>query len=243
MTKETFREQAYTRAAQTIVCSVAGDEVCLEESIFYPRGGGQPGDTGRLIRADGTVLEVLDTRKDPDTRLIYHQIPETSAPPEPGERVAVELDWDRRYRHMRMHTCMHLLCAVVPAPVTGGAIKDGSARLDFDLPEPPDKRAIEEALNRLIGEDHPLRTVWITDEDLDANPELVRTMSVQPPRGTGRIRLVEIDGVDLQPCGGTHVRRTGEIGPVRVKKIEKKGKQNRRIIVEFDESTPDEIQK
>ena len=237
MTRELFREQGYTRTVQATVLSVAANEVCLDETIFYPRGGGQPGDTGRLIRPGVGVVEVVDTRKDPDSGCIYHQTDEGSALPEPGERVVLELDWDRRYRHMRMHTCMHLLCAVVPAPVTGGAIKEGSARLDFDLPDPPDKQAIEESLNRLIAEDHPLRTTWITDAELEASPELVRTMSVQPPRGTGGVRLVEIEGVDLQPCGGTHVGNTGEIGRVRVKKIEKKGKQNRRIIVEFDDGT------
>ena len=235
MTKELFRDDSYIRESKTRIVSVADRGICLEETIFYPRGGGQPGDTGVLVRADGTRLEVLDTLKDNDTGEIFHKMADGIAPPEPGEEVVLQLDWDRRYRLMRMHSCMHLLCSVVPAGVTGGSIRDGSARLDFDLPDPPDKQAIEGELNRLIGEDHPLRIRSISDSELDAQPELVRTMSVQPPRGGGRIRLIEILRVDLQPCGGTHVSRTSEIGPVKIKKIEKKGKRNRRITIEFDD--------
>jgi misacylated tRNA(Ala) deacylase len=157
-------------------------------------------------------------------------------PPAAGTKAIAEIDWERRHRLMRMHTCLHLLCAVVPGEVTGGQVGDGKGRLDFNLPEGGlDKEAIAAALNRLIEEDHPVRPVWITDAELAAKPELVRTMSVKPPTGAGRVRLLEIEGVDLQPCGGTHVRRTGEIGPIQVGKIESKGRQNRRINIAFAE--------
>ncbi|MEA3291004.1 MAG: alanyl-tRNA editing protein, partial [Pseudomonadota bacterium] len=155
--------------------------------------------------------------------------------PEAGEKVTLCIDWERRHRLMRMHSCMHMLCAVVPAPVTGGSVRDdGTARLDFDLPEPPDKQQLEQELNRLIEEDHPMRIEWISNQELAAQPELVRTMSVQPPTDAGRVRLINFEGADLQPCGGTHVAASGEIGKVRIKKIQKKGKINRRITVEFD---------
>jgi misacylated tRNA(Ala) deacylase len=196
-------------------------------------GGGQPGDSGTLIGLDGTETPIADTFKDRETGDHLH-VPSEGAPlPVTGDKVTLRIDWDRRYRLMRMHSCMHLLCAIVPAAVTGGSVREDSARLDFDLPDPPDKLQIEEDLKRLIAENHPMRLEWITDEDLERQPELVRTMSVKPPTGAGRVRLVRFEGVDLQPCGGTHVAATGEIGRVRVRKIEKKGKKNRRITVEF----------
>jgi misacylated tRNA(Ala) deacylase len=160
----------------------------------------------------------------------------SNALPEVGEQVALEIDWDRRYRLMRMHSCMHMLCALVPAPVTGGSISDGRGRLDFDLPDPLDKEALTRRLNQLIREGHSMRLRWITAAQLRAQPELVRTMSASPPQGTGKIRLVDFAGVDIQPCGGTHVANSAEIGPVRVTKIEKKGRQNRRVIVVFAEA-------
>lgn len=153
----------------------------------------------------------------------------------PGDSVTLNLDWDRRHRIMRMHSCLHMLCAVVPAQVTGGSIQDGRGRLDFDLPETIDKSEVTANLNKLIDENHAMTLSWITDEELQANPGLVRTMSAPPPIGTGKVRLVNFEGVDLQPCGGTHVASTGEIGPVLVQKIEKKGKLNRRITVVFDD--------
>lgn len=238
MTIELFREDAYLKtcaATVTAVTTVDGDAaaVCVERTVFYPEGGGQPGDTGIITRAGGDRLAVVDTRKDRDTGAILHVLGDDDARPAVGERVTLEIDWARRHRLMRMHSCMHMLCAVIPAPVTGGAIRDGSARLDFNLPEPPDKAHIEAELQRLIKADHPMNLRWISDAEMDAQPALVRTMSVQPPRGSGRVRLVEFEGADLQPCGGTHVASSGEIGAVRIQSIKNKGKQNRRITVEF----------
>ena len=235
MTEELFREDGYLKRIDARVTRVEGNGLCLDRTIFYPQGGGQPGDTGYLIRQDGSRLRVIDTRKSQDTGEILHLLETDEGVPAVGETLTLEIDWDRRYRLMRMHSCMHLLCAVVPAGVTGGSVRDGSARLDFDLPEPPDKAALQQQLNRLIEEDHPMRIQWITDEELERQPELVRTLSVRPPVGAGRVRLVNFEGVDLQPCGGTHVASTGEIGAVRIRKIEKKGKRNRRITLVFDQ--------
>jgi len=236
MTEELFRDDGYLKRIEARVEGCDPRGVRLDRTIFYPLGGGQPGDRGRILRADGSALEVVDTRRDRDSGELLHILADGSPCPRPGETVTLEIDWERRHRLMRMHSCMHLLCAVVPAGVTGGSVRDdGSARLDFDLPEPPDKQAIEERLNRLIQEDHPMRLHWISDEELERQPELVRTMSVKPPTGSGRVRLVQFGDVDLQPCGGTHVASSAEIGPVRIKKIEKKGKRNRRITVVFDE--------
>ncbi|MCB1758586.1 MAG: alanyl-tRNA editing protein [Gammaproteobacteria bacterium] len=233
MTEELFREDAYLKSCRAEVVSADDDGIQLNRTIFYPLGGGQPGDTGVLVRGSGEELSIVDTRKDRTTGAHLHIAEKGSELPMPGETVEARIDWERRHRLMRMHSCMHLLCALIPAGVTGGSVRDGSARLDFDLPQPPDRQEIEMALNRLITGDHRMSQRWISDDELDARPELVRTMSVQPPRGAGRVRLVEFEGVDLQPCGGTHVASTGEIGPVVVKKIEKKGKKNRRITIEF----------
>ena len=235
MTEELFREDSYLKRIDARVTRVGDNALCFDRSIFYPQGGGQPGDTGYLIRRDGTRLRVVDTRKEQDTGEILHLLEEDTRLPGVGETLTQEIDWERRYRLMRMHSCMHLLCAVVPAGVTGGSVRDGSARLDFDLPEPPNKAALQQQLNRLIEEDHPMRIRWITEEELERQPELVRTLSVRPPAGAGRVRLVDFQDVDLQPCGGTHVASTGEIGPVLIKKIEKKGKRNRRITLVFDQ--------
>jgi len=236
-TIEMFREDAYLKTCDATVTAVQefGDAVavCVDRTVFYPEGGGQPGDTGRITRADGAPLSVTDTRKARDTGAHLHILEGDASPPAVGERVTLEIDWARRHRLMRMHSCMHMLCAVIPAPVTGGAIHDGSARIDFNLPEPPDKAEIESALQRVIAEDHPMTLRWISDAEMDAQPELVRTMSVKPPRGSGRVRLVEFEGADLQPCGGTHVASSGEIGAVRIQSIKNKGKQNRRITVAF----------
>jgi misacylated tRNA(Ala) deacylase len=198
--------------------------------VFYPEGGGQPGDRGVLRGDDGPGYAVVDTRKDAAGRLL-HRLGEGVAPPAVGSLVTAAVDWDYRYRHMRIHTCLHLLCALVPHAVTGGAIGQDKGRLDFDMAESVDKASLEAALNALIAADHPVGYRWITDDEMAANPALVRTLSVAPPRGEGRVRLVAVEGVDLQPCGGTHVARTGEIGPVRIGKVEKKGRQNRRINV------------
>ena len=235
MTEEVFRQDAYAQSCAARVIAVDDAGVRLDRTVFYPLGGGQPGDRGELVFGDGTVIRIVDTRKGEAAGEIVH-VPETPADPGvSGSQVTARIDWDRRHRLMRIHTCMHLLCSLISAPVTGGSIRDGSGRLDFDLPESTlDKEDLTVRLNRLVAEDHPVNPRWITEEELDANPSLVRTMSVAPPRGRGRVRVLEIEGVDLQPCGGTHVASTGEIGRVRVTKIEKKGRQNRRVNVAFD---------
>ena len=235
MTEEVFRQDAYARSCEAHVTAVDEAGVRLDRTVFYPMGGGQPGDSGALILHDGTAIRIADTRKGAAPDEIVH-VPEGSADPAlVGSGVTARIDWDRRHRLMRIHTCLHLLCSLIPAPVTGGSIRDGSGRLDFDLPESTlDKEDLTARLNRLVAEDHPVNPRWISEEELDANPSLVRTMSVAPPRGRGSVRLLDIEGVDLQPCGGTHVASTGEIGRVRVTKIEKKGRQNRRVIVAFD---------
>lgn len=231
MTEELFREDSYLKTCDASVTAVEDGRVYLDRTVFYPTGGGQPGDTGALRGADGREYRVVDTVK--THRGIAHVLDEAAAAPAKGDRVTAAIDWDRRYRLMKMHTCMHVLSYVVPLGVTGGSIRDGSARLDFDAPEPLDKEEIDRRLNETIRAGAGVSKRWITDKELDAKPELVKTLSVQPPRGTGRVRLIEIDGLDLQPCGGTHLNNIGEIGPVRVRKVEKKGKHNRRVIVEF----------
>jgi len=232
-TEKLYQEDPYLRECTARVTGVTGQAVILDRSIFYCQGGGQPGDTGEFVLPDGRSVNVADTVAQAETGEQLHMIAEGEALPAVGEEVLARIDWDRRYRFMRMHSCMHMLCAVIDAPVTGGSVSDGRARLDFDLPDPVDKTEVTEALNEMIRRDRPRYFRWITDAEMEAQPELVRTMSVSPPSGQGRVRLVEFEGIDLQPCGGTHVARSGEIGEVRVSKIEKKGKQNRRVIVEF----------
>ena len=236
MTEEVFRQDAYARSCAARVTAVDEAGIRLDRTVFYPLGGGQPGDTGELSLEDGTAIRVVDTRKGGTPGEIVH-VPESPVDPDlSGTMVTARIDWDRRHRLMRMHTCLHLLCSLVSAPVTGGSVRDGSGRLDFDLPESIlDKQDLTERLNRLVAEDHTVAPRWISEEELDANPSLVRTMSVAPPRGQGRVRVLDIEGVDLQPCGGTHVASSGEIGRVRVTKIEKKGRQNRRVTVALDD--------
>lgn len=234
MTEELFRTDAYLQDCEAVVTAADGAGIRLDRTVFYPAGGGQPGDTGRLVRADGCVVAIVDTRKAAEGSEIVHLPAADATLPAVGERVRAEIDWARRHRHMRIHTCLHLLCAVVPGGVTGGQIGDGKGRLDFDLGDRAlDKEAIAADLNRLIAENHGVGMRWISDEELAAQPELVRTMSVKPPTGQGRVRLMEVAGVDLQPCGGTHVRETAEIGPIRVEKIESKGRRNRRVVIAF----------
>ena len=234
MTEEIFRDHAYEKQCEASVTAVDDAGIHLDRTVFYPMGGGQPGDTGLLRLQDGSEIPISDTRKDNVSGDIVH-VPGGSVPADlQGQQVRACIDWERRHRLMRMHTLLHLLCAVIPAGVTGGSIRDGSGRLDFDLPESTlDKEHIGAELNRLVEENHAVSGRWITDDELAANPELVRTMSVAPPMGSGKVRVLEVQGVDLQPCGGTHVAATGEIGRVRVRKIEKKGKHNRRVNVEF----------
>jgi misacylated tRNA(Ala) deacylase len=233
MTELLFRDDGYLRSCTARVMAVDERGIRLDRTVFYPTGGGQPGDSGALRLASGETVAILDTIKGEMSDEIIHVLAGGAAP-EAGAEVKAEIDWERRYRLMRMHTCLHLLCAIVPGAVTGGQVADGRGRLDFDVPGSSlDKNAIAGRLNELIAAAHPVTPRWITDGELAAQPDLVRTMSVKPPTGSGRVRLMEIAGVDLQPCGGTHVRNTAEIGPVAVTKIENKGRQNRRIIIAF----------
>jgi misacylated tRNA(Ala) deacylase len=237
MTEELFRADAYLKDCEAVVTAADAAGIRLDRTVFYPLGGGQPGDTGTLTLADGSTIEIADTRKGTGPGEILH-VPAPGQPtPAPGTKVKAAIDWKRRYVHMRVHTSLHLLSAVVTGGVTGGQIGDGKGRLDFDLPDTAlDKDQIEAKINALIGADHPVEPEWITDAELEAKPELVRTMSVKPPKGQGRVRLLKIPGVDLQPCGGTHVARTGEIGRIQVTKIENKGRHNRRINLALVES-------
>jgi misacylated tRNA(Ala) deacylase len=228
VTEELFREDAYARRCEAEVTAALDGGVCLDRTVFYCQGGGQPGDRGRLLLADGPALEVLDTTR-ADGR-IAHRLADGSRMPAVGASLVAEIDWPRRHRLMRMHSAMHLLCAAVACPVTGGQVGADRSRLDFDLQGSlVDKDEIALRVARWIAEDRPIRFMWIDAAELDARPELVKTMSVRPPTSAGRVRLVEIEGVDLQACGGTHVRSTGEIGALAVGKIENKGRQNRRI--------------
>jgi misacylated tRNA(Ala) deacylase len=228
MTEELFRDDAYARSCEAQIAAVVYGGVRLDRTVFYCTGGGQPGDRGRLLLTDGAPLEVIDTVKDGEH--IVHRLTERAGAPPAGTRVIAEIEWPRRYRLMRMHSAMHLLCAAIARPVTGGQVGEQKSRLDFDLQgEAVDKDQIARTIERWIAEDRPIAHRWIDAAELAARPELVRTMSVRPPTGAGRVRLVEIEGVDLQACGGTHVRSTGEIGAVTVGKVENKGRQNRRI--------------
>ena len=227
-----FRTDAEARETTARVIAATPEGVVLDRTVFYARAGGQPGDAG-VLRWAGGEMTVSEAVKGADDTVLHLPVP-GAALPDVGAAVTAVLDWDRRHRFMRLHTAMHLLCSLIPgAGVTGGQIAVEKARLDFDLPDPPTKEALTAALNALVAADHAVSETWITEAELDANPGLVRTLSVQPPRGSGRIRLVRIGEaaapVDLQPCGGTHVRSTGEIGRVEVVKIENKGKANRRV--------------
>ncbi len=229
-----FRDDAYCKTCEAVVVSADDNGIRLDRTVFYPTGGGQPGDSGILRLADGGTIRIIEARKGVDHEDVVHVPEPGTALPATGTKVTAEIDWDRRHRHMRIHSCLHLLCAVITGDVTGGSIGDGKGRLDFNLPDTQlDKEEITANLNRLVTEDHPVASRWISDDELAANAQLVRTMSVKPPSGSGRVRLLDIAGVDLQPCGGTHVARTGEIGAVTVTKIENKGRQNRRINITF----------
>jgi misacylated tRNA(Ala) deacylase len=225
-----FREDAYLRTATARVLAVSERGIELDRTVFYPLGGGQAGDTGRLLRAPGDALAIADTRKGETPDRVLH-LPAPGGPlPQPGETVTLEIDWPRRYRLMRLHTALHLLSSVIPAPVTGGNITPEKARLDFDIDfSQLNAERIERDTNALIAAGAATETVWITDAELDAQPDLVKTMSVQPPRGAGRVRLLKIPGIDLQPCGGTHVANIAEIEGIRVLKIRSEGKRNKRV--------------
>ena len=225
-----FRDDAYLRSATARVTAVTPQGVELDRTIFYAQSGGQAGDTGHLVRASGERLAVADTRKGEALDSVVHILAPGSAAPEVGETLALEIDWARRYALMRLHTALHVMSCVVVAPVTGGNIGADKARLDFDIDMSLlDAARITSETNALIGRGIETETVWISDAELDARPELVKTMSVQPPRGTGRVRLLRIPGIDLQPCGGTHVRNIAEIGGIRVLRIRSEGKRNKRV--------------
>lgn len=232
MTDWLFQQDAYLQActAQVVEASPAG--IVLDRTVFYPLGGGQPGDTGVLRAASGREWRVLDTRKGDGGRIL-HQLADSVPAPAAGDAVEAVIDWDRRYLHMRMHTGLHLLGSVLRYGVTGGQIAADRSRLDFDTQDEIFPDRVNDALAALVAANHPLSCRWITDEELDQQPELVRTLSVQPPRGAGRIRLLEIAATDLQPCGGTHVRATGEVGRLVVSKVENKGRHNKRVYVAF----------
>ena len=251
-----FRDDAYLRVASARVVAIRDRGIELDRTIFYPQGGGQQSDTGAIIRASGERISITDTRKgdafdcvlhvpamvgtlgaarlaaEPERAFLREAVGKAREMPplEPGETVTLEIDWERRYSLMRLHTALHVMSCVVVAPVTGGNISPDKARLDFDIEmNLLDAEGIAAATNALIARGIATETVWISDEELDARPELVKTMSVQPPRGAGRVRLLKIPGIDLQPCGGTHVGNIAEIGAIRVLKIRSEGKRNRRV--------------
>jgi misacylated tRNA(Ala) deacylase len=234
MTERLYLDQPALSSASATVLDASPQGIVLDRTVFYARSGGQPGDVGQLAW-DGGQTEIADTLKGEGETILHIPAPGAALPPV-GATVTGTLDWNRRHLLMRMHTALHLLCAALPGvSVTGGQIGADRSRLDLDLPEPPTKEALEERMNALVAGDHPVSIEWVDEVVLDTNPDLVRTLSVKPPRGSGRLRLVRIGAgdalVDLQPCGGTHVARTGEIGRLQVAKIENKGKQNRRIVI------------
>lgn len=230
MVEELFRQNAYIKEADATVTAVEERGVRLDRSIFYPTGGGQPGDTG-LLRWDGGGTRIVDTVK-AEGGDVLHVLTPDSPRPEVGTKVHAALDWERRHLHMRMHTALHVMSAVIKGNVTGGQVGVDKSRLDFNLEgEVPTKEWVTEEVNKLIALDRPVTQQWVTDQELTSRPELVKTMSVRPPMGAGRVRLLSIEGVDLQACGGTHVARSGEIGRVECIKIENKGKMNRRFII------------
>lgn len=230
-----FRDDAYLPETEATVLAVTDRRgIVLDRTVFFATGGGQPGDAGTLSRSDGPAVAIATAVYGDDRSEIVH-VPGDGEPlPEPGETVTASLDWARRHRLMRIHTALHLLSVVLPFPVTGGQIGADEGRLDFDIDgDVPPKDEIEAALNALVAADHPVSDEWITDDELLANPDMVKTMKVKPPMGSGKVRLVRIGDIDLQPCGGTHVRTTGEIGALAIGKIQSKGRQNRRVRIHF----------
>ncbi len=236
MTQLLFRDDAYRKSCDAKVLGInERGGILLDQTVFYPTAGGQPGDKGTLTVA-GSDIQIATTVYDEAKNAVH--VPAAPVALEPGTLVSAALDWKNRFRNMRCHSLMHLLCAAVPFAVTGSALTEDGGRIDFDIPEGhiPVKEELAAKINGWIAEDHPIATRWIAEEELDANPTLVRTLWVKPPRGSGRVRLVAIgenDSIDLQPCGGTHLKSTGAIGPITVAKIENKGKQNRRIRLAF----------
>jgi misacylated tRNA(Ala) deacylase len=238
MTDYLFREDAYLAETEARILAVFPEGVELDRTIFYASSGGQPGDTGRLIAGGRAIAVTGAVHPEGDRTRVLHLLAADETPPGAGAVVTLALDWERRHRLMRMHSALHLLSVVLPYGVTGGSVGDDKGRLDFDMPAPPeDVAALEEALNGYVAADLPIGSEWISDAELAARPEMVKTMKVKPPMGQGRVRLVRIgteeETVDLQPCGGTHVRSTAEIGRLRIGKIEKKGRENRRVNLHF----------
>lgn len=236
MTEELFREDATLLRCDATVLALDDEGVVLDRTVFYPLGGGQAGDSGWLLGPAGQRLALADTRKHKGRPGAITHVPAAGADLawlQPGMAVVAEIDAVRRRAHMRFHTATHLLCALVPHPVDGCSITATSARLDFHMSEPLDKQLLSDGLARLVAAARPVHVRWISDDELDANPQLVRSMSVKPPRGLGRVRLLEIEGVDAQPCGGTHVAHTGEVGAVCVTRIEKKSAMTRRVVLGF----------
>ena len=230
MTDELFRNNSYLKEHEVTITEVTSDGLVFDKTIFYPEGGGQPGDEG-FITSGENKTRILGTKY--INQKLIHLVTETQDFKK-NDKVKLELDWSRRYSHMQVHTCLHLLCSIIPYPVTGGSIGDGRGRLDFDLETKPNKEDVLNSLNKLISDNHTISISSITDDELDQNPDLVRTMSVKPPRGSGTIRMIKIgENIDFQPCGGTHVQKTSEIKLVKSVKIENKGKMNKRIIVNF----------
>jgi misacylated tRNA(Ala) deacylase len=236
MTEFLFRNDAYLKSAEAVVTAVTAEGgIVLDRTVFYASSGGQPGDTGTLVRSDGTIVTVGATvHPEGDKTQIVHTSAEGQPALAPGDTVIGAVNWERRYNLMRMHTALHLLSVVFPFPVTGGSVGEDKGRLDFDMPEvPSDLPELEARLNAMAAGNHAVTDEWITDEEMAANANLIKTMKVKPPMGQGRVRLVGIGDVDLQPCGGTHVRNTSEIGPLKLGKIEKKGAINRRVSLLF----------
>ncbi|MDC0227869.1 alanyl-tRNA editing protein [Alphaproteobacteria bacterium] len=230
MTIELFRNNAYLKEHDTTISEIVSDGLVLNETIFYPEGGGQPGDEGS-ITINNQTIDIIGTRYT-DNKLVH--LIENIDGFKKNEEVKLNLNWIKRYSYMRVHTCLHLLCSIIPFPVTGGSIGHGRGRLDFDLETKPDKEEVLNKINELINKDYLIHISSITDKELDDNPDLVRTMAVKPPRGSGQIRMIRIgDDIDFQPCGGTHVSKTSEINHVKSVKIENKGKMNKRIILKF----------
>lgn len=233
-TQDLFREDAQLRECEAMLLRADERGLLLDRTVFYPQGGGQAGDAGTLTLPGGRELVIADTRKGEDGEILHLPAPDQDLSGlAVGTLVTARIDWQRRHAHMRFHTATHLLCALVPHPVDGCSITAGYARLDFHMTDALDKDALTAGIARLVAEARPVSHSWISDEELDANPGLVRSMSVQPPRGSGRVRVLKIDGVDLQPCGGTHVANTAEIGAVVVTKIEKKSAKTRRVVLGF----------
>jgi misacylated tRNA(Ala) deacylase len=245
MTRELFREDAYLKECAGRVIAAGEQGIVLDRTVFYPLGGGQAGDAGVLLLADGSALAIADTRKGkdaegrPNGQICHQPAPNQDAllaKLKPGDTVTAQVDWDRRHRLMRFHTTTHLLCHLVPQLVNGCSITPDYARLDFNMTDPLDKEALTQGIARLVAAGYPVAVGSIADEELDANPALVKSMSVQPPRGTGRVRTIRIgstEPIDFQPCGGTHVANTAEIGAVVVTKIEKKSATTRRVVLGF----------